>query len=68
VLPAAGLQYLLPATWTGLLAANGTLERLAQLLSRAPAHLVGLGQHKGSIAAGMDADFVVRLAALLVPS
>lgn len=57
----AGVQYLLPATYTALKAAprGVDLVHLAQLLSGAPAQLAGLGHRKGKIVPGMDADLVV---------
>lgn len=36
-----------------------SLQQLANWLCRAPAQLVGLDQHKGSIVAGADADIVI---------
>lgn len=59
----AGLQYLLPATWTAVKEVGVDLVRLSQLLSRNPARLAGLSDTKGSIAKGKDADFVVSLCA-----
>lgn len=55
----ASLQLGLSATWTGLSARGGTLERLVDLLSAAPAHLAGLQPRKGVLAAGADADLVI---------
>ncbi|KAG2443328.1 hypothetical protein HYH02_009394 [Chlamydomonas schloesseri] len=55
----SGVQYLLPATWTALEAAGGSLSDLVRLLSEAPARLAGLGGSKGRIAPGYDADLVV---------
>jgi allantoinase len=55
----SGLQYLLPATWTSIRGSNGDLETLARVLSSGPAKLAGLQGRKGTIAVGMDADFVV---------
>jgi dihydroorotase-like cyclic amidohydrolase len=49
----AGLQYLLPATWTALQRANVTdLRRVSQLLSYAPAALANIQDRKGAIKAG----------------
>ncbi len=53
------LQLRLQATWTGAVARGATLPQLARWLSGAPARLAGLDDRKGSIAIGMDADFVV---------
>lgn len=54
----AGLQFLLPAFWTGASARDISLNRLCQLLCEAPAEFVGL-PNKGKIAPGYDADLVV---------
>lgn len=55
----ASLQIRLPATWSGAVERGlGPIE-MAQWLSAAPARLGGLDDRKGSIALGMDADFVV---------
>lgn len=56
----AGLQYNLPATWHGMSTRGLGPEMLAKWFSEAPAKLAGLGDRKGSIALGYDADFVVR--------
>lgn len=51
--PAAGIQYLLPATWSALSQRNMTdLKELAQLLSTSPAALANLQDRKGSIKPG----------------
>jgi dihydroorotase-like cyclic amidohydrolase len=55
---AAGLQYLLPATWTAVKEVGVDLLQLSHLLSSNPALLAGL-RYKGLIAPGMDADIVV---------
>ena len=55
----AGLQLTLPATWSNLKDAGMTLEALAQRLSSRPAEMLGLGNRKGKIAVGFDADLVV---------
>jgi allantoinase len=65
----ASLELSLPATWTSLkaqLSASG-VERselnpfadLARWMSAAPAALAGLGDRKGRLAEGLDADLVV---------
>lgn len=64
-LHSAGLQYLLPATWTALSPAGIDLGRLSHLLSTNPAHLAGL-KNKGLIAKDFDADLVVSVTALLL--
>jgi allantoinase len=58
--PTAGLQYLLPATWTALSSQGVTFNQLAALLADQPAKLAGLSHCKGRIAVGYDADLVVR--------
>jgi dihydroorotase-like cyclic amidohydrolase len=56
----AGLQFLLPATWTALSSAGGVnFNHLAALLAEQPAKLAGLSHRKGKIAKGYDADIVV---------
>ena len=54
----AGLQMLLPATWTALRKAGMGVEDTVRLLSAAPAEVAGLQARKGAIAVGMDADMV----------
>lgn len=54
----AGLQFLLPAFWTGAKERGFSLEEVARLLSAAPADFLGL-QAKGRIQPGSDADLVV---------
>ena len=56
--PSAGLQMLLPATWTALRKAGMGVEDTVRLLSAAPAEVAGLQARKGAIAVGMDADMV----------
>ena len=53
------LQLRLPATWTGAANRGVELPQLSRWLAEEPARLAGLGRHKGAIAVGMDADFVV---------
>ena len=65
----ASLELSLPATYTSLKAQLSTLKvessdlsvrgQLARWMSAAPASLAGLGERKGRIAEGFDADFVV---------
>ena len=55
----AGLQMLLPATWTAVKRVGMEVSDAVRLLSVAPAQVAGLGSRKGSIAVGKDADFVV---------
>jgi allantoinase len=54
----AGLQFLLPAFWTGAKERGFSLERVARLLCEHPADFLGLKQ-KGRIAPGCDADLVI---------
>jgi allantoinase len=54
----ASLQLSLSAVWTGAANRGGPIEDLARWLSERPAKLAGL-VHKGAIAVGRDADFVV---------
>ncbi|MBK6943369.1 MAG: allantoinase AllB [Flavobacteriales bacterium] len=54
----AGLQFLLPAFWTGAQQRGFSLEDVARLLCEQPADLVGL-KTKGRIAVGCDADLVI---------
>ncbi|MEO1088870.1 MAG: amidohydrolase family protein, partial [Acidobacteriota bacterium] len=55
----ASLQILLPATWTAALGHGFGLQAVARWLSSRPAELLGLGDRKGRVAEGYDADFVV---------
>ncbi len=55
----ASLQLALSAVWTGARARGVAPEQLVQWMSAAPARLVGLGDRKGRIEAGYDADLVV---------
>lgn len=54
----AGLQFLLPAFWTGAKERGFSLEDVARLLCESPAQFLGLKQ-KGRIAPGCDADLVI---------
>ncbi|RYD86446.1 MAG: allantoinase, partial [Sphingobacteriales bacterium] len=54
----AGLQYLLPASWTAL-RSRLSLEEFIPLLTSRPAAFLGLEQRKGAISPGLDADLVV---------
>jgi allantoinase len=60
-LPGAGngLETMLPLVGTEALRRGIGLERVADLLSTAPARLFGLYPRKGTIAVGSDADFAV---------
>ena len=55
----ASLQLSLSAVWTGARTRGVKPERIAQWMSAAPARLAGLQSHKGTLAAGYDADIVV---------
>jgi allantoinase len=55
----ASIQLSLAAVWSGAPAHGGTVADVARWMSEHPARLVGLDRHKGAIAAGRDADFVV---------
>ncbi|MEX1186094.1 MAG: allantoinase AllB [Gemmatimonadaceae bacterium] len=55
----ASLQLSLPAVWTGARVRDVPPERIAEWMSAAPARLAGLGDRKGAIAAGYDADIVL---------
>ena len=53
------LQLRLQATWTAARDRGIDIERLSDWLALEPALLAGLGDRKGSIEVGKDADFVV---------
>lgn len=62
----SGLQYRLQASWSaaqelneGNLGADALLARIGEALSSVPARVFGLDGAKGSIAVGIDADFVI---------
>ncbi|HSG39849.1 MAG TPA: allantoinase AllB [Thermoanaerobaculia bacterium] len=55
----ASLQLSLPAVWTGARERGFTVEDLAEWMCAAPARLAGLGDRKGRIAPGYDADLVI---------
>lgn len=55
----ASLSVALPVVWTGMPARGMTLSHLARLMAEKPPILAGIGQRKGKIAAGYDADLVV---------
>jgi allantoinase len=54
----AGLQFLLPAFWTGAKERGFSLEDVARLLCEHPAQFLGL-REKGRIEPGCDADLVI---------
>lgn len=55
----ASLQLALAAVWTGAQERGFTIVDLAEWMCAAPARLAGLGDRKGRIAPGYDADLVV---------
>jgi allantoinase len=55
----ASLQLGASVVWTGMRARHLPIERLSEWMSAAPAGLVRLGERKGRIAAGYDADLVL---------
>jgi allantoinase len=55
----ASLQFGLPIVWTEGRRRGLGLEDLAALMSSGPATLAGLGERKGKLATGFDADFVI---------
>jgi allantoinase len=55
----ASLQLGLSVMWTQMRGRHYSVENLVRWMSSGPARLVGLGEHKGAIAAGYDADLVV---------
>jgi allantoinase len=55
----ASLQFRLPVTWTEARGRGHGFEGLALWLCEKPASLAGLGERKGRIALGQDADFVL---------
>jgi allantoinase len=55
----SSLQLRLPVVWTHARRRGHTFEQLAEWLAAAPARLAGLGDSKGAIRVGRDADFVV---------
>jgi dihydropyrimidinase len=55
-----GLETLMPLTYThGVLGGRLSIEDMCRKLSTAPARIMGLGDRKGAIAVGMDADIAV---------
>jgi allantoinase len=55
----AGLQFSLPAIWTNAFRRGFSLHDVACWLSSKPAAFCGLGNQKGKIAEGFDADLMV---------
>jgi dihydropyrimidinase len=55
-----GLETLMPLTYThGVLGGRLSIEEMCRKLSTAPARIMGLGDRKGSIEVGKDADLAV---------
>ena len=54
----AGIQFLLPASWTSIKAMM-SLEEFIPLLTEHPAAFIGIDHRKGKIAIGYDADLIV---------
>ena len=54
----AGLQMMLPASWTALKEMI-TLEEFIPMLTSRPAEFLKLEKQKGAISVGLDADFVI---------
>ena len=55
----ASLQLGLSAVWSGAAARSIPLESVARWMCERPAELAGLGNRKGRLAPGFDADFVI---------
>ena len=55
----ASLGLALPVLWTGMQRRRMEIEQIAKWMAAAPAKLAGLESRKGTLAAGVDADFVV---------
>lgn len=55
-----GLETLMPLTYThGVLGGRLSIEEMCRKLSTAPARIMGLGDRKGAISVGLDADLAV---------
>ena len=55
----SGLQWTLPALWSGAHERGFGLQDVARWTAGAPAQLLGVAHHKGALAVGMDADICV---------
>ena len=55
----AGVQFLLPASWTAAQQRGFTIDQIAAWLSTNPARFLGLQERKGQIAPGYDADLCI---------
>jgi allantoinase len=59
----SGLQFSLPAVWTGALERNFSVTDISKWLCEHPAKFLKLDAQKGKIAKGLDADFCVWMPA-----
>ncbi|CAN5375506.1 allantoinase AllB [soil metagenome] len=59
----AGLQFSLPALWTGALERNFSVTDISKWLCENPAKFLKMDAHKGKIAKGYDADFCIWMPA-----
>ncbi len=59
----AGLQFSLPAVWTGALERNFSVTDVCKWLCENPAKFLRLDTHKGKIAKGYDADLCIWMPA-----
>ena len=55
----ASLGLALPVLWTGMNQRGLGIEKIGEWMAAAPAKLAGLSGRKGTLTAGVDADFVV---------
>ena len=55
----SGLQWTLPALWSGARARGFGVEDIARWTAQAPAQLLGVNKNKGALAIGQDADICV---------
>jgi allantoinase len=55
----SSLQFSLPVVWTAAHRRGFSIQEVVKWLCRRPAEVMGLGNHKGAIAAGFDADLIV---------
>ncbi len=55
----AGLQFSLPAMWTGMKHRGFSIQELSNLMSENVANFMKMNSHKGKIEKGYDADLVI---------